>query len=335
MYNEEIKMRYLDGLISGNITSSEATSITQIRSVFNLTEPFERRWNKDLGEFSKEEVIRTFTEDEDRSPRTVYTYGMRVKRYCEWYADTVKSGTMKVDWNINLKELKSREQMASQNISSDVPNNSKILSKDLIDRLVNIQQNPVQKLILSGLYHGLYGKYYSNLTTLKLSNIVDDGKIKLYDWKNDALQEDRTIEVPEQITEYIKLSCATYKFCIPNPADPKSALSQYALISDYALKGSTTEVATEEGTFSWVHKRSSVLLNRMSKALLLPGMNKMPSLKLIYISGLVNTLNTQAQLMGISVNKLFSKPEIEPILLQYGKQGSSIYQVKYSLKEYL
>lgn len=332
MYNEEIKMRYLDALVSGAITSSEQTSITQIRSVFNLTKNHEQKFGKDLGEFSKEEVIQTFTEDEDRSPRTIYTYSMRVKRYCEWYAATIKPGVVQVDWNISLKELKERQQSLN---SSSENNKPKIISKDLIDRLVEIQQNPIQKLILSGLYYGLCGNYYSNLTTLKISNIIGDRKIQLYDWKHDTVQEDRIIEVPEQIIDYINLSCETYKFYVPNPASPKNVLSQYILTGEYALKGSSAEVAEKEGTLPWVRQRSSMLLNRMSKALLLPGMQELPSLKLIYISGLVNSLNTQAQIMGISVNKLFSKPEIEPILLQYGKQGSSIYQVKFSLKEYL
>ena len=333
LYNEDIKYQYIEYLMSQGLKTDQAIYISQVQSLFNIVAKEEEKLQKDVGEFSKEEIIQAFMSGKKRSARTLYTYCNKIRKYCLWYNQFILKNNQDVDWNIGLSEAK---ELVSKDVKQEGEYNLQLYSKDLIDRLIDMQINPVQKLILCATYYGISGNRYAQITTLKSSSVTDDHKLKLYDWINNQLQVDRTISVSEQILFYLQESCDTYTFKVPNPEDPGKILSEFSLTGPYAIKSSNdTEVKVEDIDIEWLGRKTQVIVNRMEKLIYPVGFEEKINLKKVYLSGFINTLKAEASILQISVSQLFSTPQIHPILLQYGKHRQKIDQVKFSIKEYL
>ena len=99
-----------------------------------------------------------------------------------------------------------------------------------------------------------------------MSNLIEGNQLKLYDWKNNALQIERTIKISDQILYYLVESSNTYSFKVPNPQDSTKIISEFKLSGPYAIKGTADEDSIEENIdLAWVHRRNQVIFNRMEK----------------------------------------------------------------------
>lgn len=291
LYNQEVKQQYFDSLMSIDISEKSALYISQIQSLFNTMSQEEQRMGKDIGEFTKDEIIDALTHNRKRSARTLYTYGTRISKYCSWYQKEILKNDRSLELIFTLKEM---QQIILERKENNEGYGSLLYSKDLVDHIIDLQINPVQKLILSAVYFGISGNHNVQLTSMHMSNLIEGNQLKLYDWKNNALQIERTIKISDQILYYLV-----------------------------------------ESSNTWVHRRNQVIFNRMEKIIVPPGMKERISLKKLYVSGFVNTLKAQAQILGIPVRDIFSTQYIDMIALQYGKQNQKTDQIKFWLKEYL
>lgn len=333
LYNQEIKQQYFESLMLIDTSEKSALYISQIQSLFNTVSQEEQRLEKDIGEFTKEEIIYALTHGKKRSARTLYTYGSRISKYCSWYQKEILKNDNFLEINFTLKEMQQIILEHKENSENYV---SALYPKDLIDHLIDLQINPVQKLILSAVYYGISGNHNVQLTSMHMSNLIEGNQLKLYDWKNNALQIDRTIKISDQILYYLVESSNTYSFKVPNPQDPSKVISEFKLSGPYAIKGTADGDDIEENIdLAWVHRRNQVIINRMEKLIVPPSMKERISLKKLYVSGFVNTLKAQAQVLGIPVKDVFSTQHIDTIALQYGKQNQRTDQIKFWLKEYL
>ena len=333
LYNQEVKQQYFDSLMSIDISEKSALYISQIQSLFNTMSQEEQRMGKDIGEFTKDEIIDALTHNRKRSARTLYTYGTRISKYCSWYQKEILKNDRSLELIFTLKEM---QQIILERKENNEGYGSLLYSKDLVDHIIDLQINPVQKLILSAVYFGISGNHNVQLTSMHMSNLIEGNQLKLYDWKNNALQIERTIKISDQILYYLVESSNTYSFKVPNPQDSTKINSEFKLSGPYAIKGTADEDSIEENIdLAWVHRRNQVIFNRMEKIIVPPGMKERISLKKLYVSGFVNTLKAQAQILGIPVRDIFSTQYIDMIALQYGKQNQKTDQIKFWLKEYL
>lgn len=332
-FNNDIKMQYLESLLQGTIDETNNSLVTTSQAIFNLTQPTEYSLNKDLGDFSKQDVINAIMYKKAKKARTLYTYCKAIRHYIAWYHENITHSHQKVDWDISTTEAQEIVAQYSQDVSRRNP--PKILTKDFIDYWAEMQINPVHRFLILGAYNGVLGKQYCELSTIEESNLTEDGRLRVYKWSDSGVIEDRIIAIPNSLYYSIKDSCETYEIKSQEIVEGKIKSSSFAVYGDYAVKGTNKiSVSKNEITRSWIMERQRIIRYRMDKVIV-PDLITTPSLNDIYLSGLVNSIVTQAQLLGIRPIDIFSTPEISPILLRYGKQNQELKQVKFGLKEYL
>lgn len=342
MYNQEIKEKYLASL------SSETNELL-IVSVLSRVGKYESSLEKDVGEFSKAEVESFLLGMKKAKARTLYNYSSILRNYVTWYKQNIKQGEHNNIWKFTTKELEdklSQQTGVSKKLDSKqyikenkvIRDKDTLFSKDAIDYIVSIQKEPVHKLIIYSLYHGISGKSLIELTTLSQSSIINQTEWQLLDLDGDIITEGRKIQVPEYLTELLVQSCNSYQ--MEEVFSYKGSLRkrERKLYGPYGIK-----VAVEENeimtlgskcTEIWVKNHYRLIQNRLDNVILF-GENISLTTSILLTSGFINTVKMYGEMFNLTPNEVLSHPCFEKISRQYGKYGQDIAQIRYTYKKYL
>lgn len=323
MYNQEIKEKYLAGI------ESESTQ-NQAISVLGRIGKYEDRYEKDVAFFNKEEVEQ-FLLSGRGSVRTRYNASAIIRNYVLWYYKNIE-GVEKNDlWKFSTKEIEEK-------MSSAEDNTSDLLTKDFVDYIVSLQENPVNKLIIYSLYHGISGISLVELATLTQESILSENELQLLDFDGEFLVTGRKIQVPEYLIQILKQSCETYSLQGTTYRRGSARKQDYILYGAYGIKTTTKEEEImrlgSKCSNQWLRKRYQIILNRLENSILPTDHVKLTA-NLLLNSGFINTLAVHGFILKIKPKEVLSHPVFEQIGYQYGKAGQDINNIKYVYKKYL
>ena len=337
-YNAPIKWRFIDELTQSSEKSAQSalSEYAYYKNLFLKSYDYENEAHKDLGEFTRDEVLNYLLTNQNVKVRSVYNYGLKIKKYINWYRENIKQEDP-VIWKISMKDVEEALNVETLYGEEDLVQSDELFSKDFIDELASLQINSVQKMMVYGLYHGISGKYWSELSTLNKESIVAPNSIQLREWDNGSLQVVRKIKAPDYLMYYLKESCDEMEYYTPNPWKPDEVSSTLTLYGPWALKSTKKDEVRnwDQITEKWLIDRKKIIRSRLQKMILPKDFKGTCTPTKLWTSGIVNTIKSNARIRQVSPMKFFEDQRIYQVLEQYGKTPDSIHQVKYSLRKYL
>ena len=337
-YNAPIKWRFIDELTQSSEKSAQSalSEYAYYKNLFLKSYDYENEAHKDLGEFTRDEVLNYLLTNQNVKVRSVYNYGLKIKKYINWYRENIKQEDP-VIWKISMKDVEEALNVETLYGEEDLVQSDELFSKDFIDELASLQINSVQKMMVYGLYHGISGKYWSELSTLNKESIVAPNSIQLREWDNGSLQVVRKIKAPDYLMYYLKESCDEMEYYTPNPWKPDEVSSTLTLYGPWALKSTKKDEVRnwDQITEKWLIDRKKIIRSRLQKMILPKDFKGTCTPTKLWTSGIVNTIKLNARIRQVSAMNFLQDQRIYQVLEQYGKTPDSIHQVKYSLRKYL
>lgn len=162
MMNEDIKKQYID-----ETYENEKTRKT-VWSTFKVTEEFEKKNNKDLVDFNRDEIRDMLSSQEFGNYRTAIVRLSYIRNYVR-YSELMDNKKEQSDlWDMPPEELKKICEEKIKDSLSEV-----ITRQDILD-LMGELKNPRDRAILLGLFEGIQGKKYSEFIAIRPEDVKED-----------------------------------------------------------------------------------------------------------------------------------------------------------------
>ena len=185
MYNKEIKARFIESL----------TVLTKTRyvTVFNKTEKYEKKLDKDCMIWDLEEVKAFFKSLKYTSVRQIKEVSLVLEAYVNW------ASTERLCENVNPYAMLEFEDIAKLLVNDpDV-----VITKDELYAAVDAIRNYGDKFIVLGLFEGICGERYCELSMANYEDI-SNGEMKLY--------SGRVIPVSQKLAKISRIASETYEY---------------------------------------------------------------------------------------------------------------------------
>lgn len=186
MYNEEIKRQFLNEQYE-----NERSRLTA-EYIFYYSYLNELPLDKDLYDFSLDEIGKVIANSNPKSLNVATTRGSLISKYISW---AIKINYRKSSLN-PLQEIS--ESWFEQYVD---PNLKQFISKTELDYIVDNLVNYQDKIIPVLLFNGIYGTECSEIRNLRYSDVKEmkDGQIRVYDDENG----ERWISIGDDVVELL------------------------------------------------------------------------------------------------------------------------------------
>lgn len=275
---------------------------------FSHTETQEAKLDKDLAEFSYEEIAEMFKSITNLGANALSNLRSTCAQYTAW---CMESQLTPIGPNLYRRfDIKTLETLASKK-----ENEKEIISEETINQWCQILKNPSEAFIIRGIYEGLAGPGFRELADLTINDI--DGNIL-------TLSTGRKLEVSDKLIALAKKAYET---------DELITLSGRAMLleeSDKILKRRNNSKG-DPNYYELIDKRFTDALNYLE----VKGIRK----KFLALSGEINFIKNRCQELNLTISEYLNSDRIYEVTSRYNGSGSRIglspnsYIRKY--KEYL
>ncbi|SDX94111.1 site-specific integrase [Thermoactinomyces sp. DSM 45892] len=251
LYNEEIKHLFFDSLSSNQDTVKYYTRVLLIASAL------ERMLNKDLNQFTFEEIEKVLYSFKSNNRNTIVSYGRVISGYLKW---CVQKG---------LATSNLLEQLKPDDFMKYVVNQEVYLAEGQLRRIEDQCDNYQDAVIFRLLFEGVGGKEMSEIRNLKIDDVdIHNHTVQLI---NSLVTDDkglpvrfkeRTLKVDERTIELImgariQKSYKTRDGSIEDLVDNTYVVRSVALNSNSNFKNSPLEIQN-------IYKRIDSVMRKMS-----------------------------------------------------------------------
>lgn len=202
MYNEEYKIAFIDSL--GLAETSKKTYY----SIFNRTEPFERKYDMDLYDMDNSMLDLLFRQAKRKTKRSAITFIGRIKNYITWAIDNGHSAspTHPIVDVINDEYVEPYVWNAGK----------KFYTRDEIIEKFDSLPNNRDKAIVLALFEGIVGVSFSEIRNLRLEDISSkDDRFYLNVLYDEVNLRDRRIEIPKDLHDLLIQTYNTSEYKSP------------------------------------------------------------------------------------------------------------------------
>lgn len=191
IYNKELKERFLENY-------NEDTAQTYRNTLYKISES-EEFYNKDCFNFNYEQLDNAFKSLQPKTLASARTVVSRVSEYIAW---ANQNGYVKT--KIDISELFNKDK-----IKEYVWKHAqlrRLISREEVLAYCDDIYNPIDKILLVGLFEGINGKEWSELINLKCSDInFNTGEFKLTDLDGSIRQititDERVLKIFKEATD--------------------------------------------------------------------------------------------------------------------------------------
>ena len=177
MYNEELKKGFCKDYLRSRIIQK-----TSLYGLFRTIEPHEEKLQKDVSEFTKDEIIEMYTDMKSRSVYTLMNNNVILKAYYAWKKHYHGVCTDSACANMTIDDLKPCVDK----------NASKLLSREEITEIEDQLLNTTDAAILECLFQGVAGTSMRDITSL------DDSMLDLKN-KRLVFPDGRVFDITERL----------------------------------------------------------------------------------------------------------------------------------------
>jgi len=308
MYNEERKQGFID-IAKQFDTNAE----NYLSSLFKNTEQLEKKWEKDVCDFSVDQISIYLSSRLSRSYITLVNVVGFLKRYTNYCMNRM----LVVDNQNHFEEF--NQEMIKQCISSSLINDLYIPREDLIELLSSkLIVNPREKFIMLAIYEGIGGGSLEELINLKLVDFC--GNVI-------RISHEKNIEVSDELVQLAHKADETLiEYSInatPEELDHPEDIKYYHLQDvDYIVKPRANGRG-DKLTYSAI----KVMLNTYCSKLKTNAL----SIHSLKISGIINEVKKYMNENGTTAKEAFTDSDFTNTLFnRYGKFRSDLHLVQYS-----
>lgn len=183
MYNETLKKRYI-------LEKEKQVIIDEnyLERLFNKTSKIEEEYNKDIHDFTVYEIKEFYKMLNSSSRDSLYVMNSQLSMYVQWCL----SQNLVVDNQNHFLEITAEDVKSCLNKAIL---DQKIITKEMIDKLLKDVLNPRDRFVILGLFEGLKGHSYCELTKLRPGDI---------EWNIAKLCTNRTVYLSEELIKIIQ-----------------------------------------------------------------------------------------------------------------------------------
>jgi hypothetical protein len=284
IYREVQKMRFLKA------KNYEESTIGTIKTFFRMVGRVEYDYDKDLVEFSQEEVIDMFKSINTRSRITIISMCTFFREYYDW---CLQEGI--ITNNDNKFDLSKTPIYANLVVPDEVLEEQYFTRKVLKEKYVKNVIDIGNKFLLYALFCGVKGEGNEELVCLRLRDLDEENK-KL------TLVTGRIIEVDDFFIQLMKEADSAKYY--DQAGDLQSRNTRYDwsyeyVESQYVFKYMARGVANQPISEHMLKSRFAVIRKQSG--------NKALSMNTIYKNGLINYLKEKFEEQGISLEEGLTK----------------------------
>lgn len=288
MYNEELKRRFID-----NRLAEVTLPINYLNLQFEKISKAEEKLNKDICNFSFYEIIEYYKSLNTTSEGYLRVLNSQFSIYTNWCL----AQNLVFDGQNHFMELRREDY---EGCTNKALKSLSLLSKEMIDDMIDQLPNPKDKFCLLCLFEGIKGKSFSDITLLKPEDF--SGNIV-------TLPSGKTIEVSDELVEIKNLTVATDVYYAMTGAKKREIP---LMDSGYIIKEYPNVETTGE------FRRSRRIYNQFCRIFSFLGLEYL-KMNDVYNSGLIHKIKISAQKRNMTVKEFgYSKFFSEDIESIYG-----------------
>lgn len=291
MYNEEQKQRFL-AYAKGCFVPD---SIINFRSLFNVTEPFEKELEKDVSCFSRAEISNMYSMLAYGNPYSLATNNGKLSRYTEWCAEQM----LVPDGCNHFKEINGSdfELYVNQRVQSN-----RYLTREQLDEFLKEIPNPRDQFVVLSFFEFGKSDEFSEIFHMRIQDIdFENKKVKLF--------TGRTVSVSDRWLKTAKEAYETDQYY-----QPLSEIYRKMYVDDHIFRMVMTGKATNNLRDGANNNKT---IARLLKTLVdISGQNKGINASSLAVSGQIDLIRRRSKELGITAEEFVLK-HFEELEAQY------------------
>lgn len=304
MFNIDIKRRYIDYKNESIIIGKDF-----LINIFNKTEQFEERLNKDIYDFTYYEIINFYKTINVRAINYLYMINNSLSLYTQWCI----SENLVRDCQNHFNEVKRETLLDCINTTYNI---KRIITRNELLEYCKQLPNPSDAFVLIALFDGLEGRrYYSEIANARLEDL-DGDRFHTFDG--------RTIKVSDAFIYYAKQSKEEeYYYSMTNNRSRK-----VQFLDDGTIVKRYVNVMLND-----TKNNGRRIYNKIIRSLDYLGVGDYMSPNSIIDSGMIDFINRRCRELNINANEYLRSDYIDEVNAQFSKQITRV-RVKYFLDEF-
>ena len=318
MFNESIKNEFINFRLENNDTPFAPN---YLNNWFEKAEEFEEKFNKDLCNFTKDELMDFYKSVGSSSYLTLRAFNYQMMQYFDWCKEK----------GLTSKDVSSFEEISKEELDFCVATEKKeasLITREELENWCDYDiQNSRDQFIMLCLFEGLKGKNYSeiiNLSRRDLSIKVDENGKKTY-FAEVGDNPSRKIPVSEKLY-YTAISAYDTNDYVTFGTVRK--IFQLKANGSKIFKGFMNQNFEYTSDFQKGRVLASIVKRNVESLSLSTGRNHFESVtpSSIRLSGMVHFIKTRSAELGITPTEYISQEAYrDEINYQYGSKVSKVY----------
>lgn len=300
-FNKEVKEWYLSEVKS---TFKQAT-MKSIESLFRKTAPYEFELNKDICNFTTENIYTMMKRFNSASVNSLDKYTKLLGLYVQW----CNQHNMVIDAQNHFLEIKEEQLALCTNI---IKKQRKVLTRQQILELATRLQ-AMDAMVLLAFFEGFEGYQFSEIRNLRYRDFNDDGYIYYLETKRKKYSA--------ELKEYARQSMVAGYYSKSNWKGKAKVYPVFSNYDDGCYK--ITEGSEWDANDFMLRKRIYTQISEIANQLNMPYIN-MSDIKM---SGLFEQLKARAKEHNVDITELITFKKIEDIEMQYDYDDNTLYNV--------
>lgn len=312
MYNEELKQKFID---------TQADSMkNMIKSIFVASETLENEKDKDIAEFTVDEIFAMFHQIGSKTYRSLYLKKTYLANYVDFYQENKHVHAENNYRNISVNDLL---EFAKENMS-----NRKCLSRSDILALIEKLPNAIDQFFILALYEGIKGDKYSDLLSLKMSDIDKETLTA-------TLSSGKKIKISKELYECARKAAAQEEYIpVKNIFEPQRRVIRLENVPEIFRVRNNTGLSAKDDSEIDVKKKADRVSKKMYQIKACLGCKDL-SISRIFLSGFATKLMSIQTYYGLTYMELEDKEEVKELIDRYGFSKERYSHILGRIREYL
>lgn len=216
MFNSVVKEQFI-----ANRCENIKSSPDYLKNIFYHTENYEVNKNKDIAEFSKNEILDYYRSKKSASIYILQTLNSNLRIYHNWYQNNIKND---IDESYSLIKADDLREC----VDKSKLNNRIVSRKTILEWCVELP-NAREKVIILALFEGIKGKNYEELTRITIDDLYRDGNnFKIH------LCTGRDISISHELYNYmLEANHEKYNYSISGTTDKQTPFYDIGYVIKY------------------------------------------------------------------------------------------------------
>ena len=286
MYKNDMKEGFIKDYMRSRVVAK-----TSLYSLFKKVEPYEKSFDKDCSQFTKEEIVDMYTEFKAKSVYVLMNYNTILKAYCAW-----------MKYYNGLQNDIAYDSLTIDVMRPLIPNGANnILSRQDVCEIEDQLYNWVDKAIVEALWEGLSGNSMRDLVGID-SSMVDHKARQLH------LPDGRVFGLTERLYEFLTHTFEETEYvCYGETLRIKKMIGHGKL---YKERDNAHAKDSDDKCFRWVYRK----IQNFRMHVGIDGL----TMKNISISGMCHYLRVGMEETGMDLKSFLRTEMGEKLMNKYG-----------------